>query len=458
MSRTVRQKRDAQVYQKIISRLLHAGAAETLQGVVAKLHPTDLAEALTFLTGAERRLLLPHIMKGRKLGWTLLEMHEDLRADLLQSMEDNFIARLVVDLPSDDASEIMNSLPGERIEMVLAAITDPFARRKMRHMLSYTPDMAGSMMQTEFLALPEKLTVNEAIAVIRRRYRDVPIFYLYTLDDEERLSGVVSFRQLLLAEEGQLLDRIAKHDVVKAHVDEEQAVVAQMVYRYDLLAIPVVDSKNRMVGIITVDDVMDVMEDEVSADIYKLAGSDAEEMVYGDRIIKISRIRFPWLLVSVGTGLLTAVIIGLFEKTLEAAIVLTAFIPVIAGMAGNIGTQSSAITVRGLAIGRLLPSNLRHIVWRELRVGSLLGVACGLLVGGIGSVWFSRPALGLVVGASMICGISFAATTGAFMPMVFARLNIDPAVASGPLVTTLNDCVSTIIYLSIASSLLQYIA
>jgi len=199
------------------------------------------------------------------------------------------------------------------------------------------------------------------------------------------------------------------------------------------------------------------MEDEVSEDIYKLAGSDVEEMMYGDRIFRISRIRLPWLLVSVGTGLLTAVIIGLFEETLEAVIALTAFIPVIAGMAGNIGTQSSAITVRGLAVGRLIPTALFAVVWRELRVGVILGLFCGALVGTISGIWFGHPALGFVVGLSMISGIAFAATTGALMPMLFTRIDIDPAVASGPLVTTLNDCISTIIYLSVATAMLGYL-
>lgn len=457
MTRKIRLKRDEQVYMKIIIRLLHAGAYENLQRVIAKLHPSDLAAALVQLPSSDRRLLLPHILRGRKLGPTLLEMHEDIRTELVRSMDDDLLARMITNLPSDDASELMNSLIRDRAESIIASVADPFNRRRLRQILSYTPDVAGSMMQTEFLALPEKETVSEAISLIRRSYRDLPIFYLYTLDEENRLSGVVSFRQLLLTDGDKQLSLITRRDVAKVSVEDEQSEVARLVYRYDLLAVPVVDSKNHMVGIITVDDVMDVMEDEVSEDIYKLAGSDMEEMMYGDRIFRISRIRLPWLLVSVGTGLLTAMIIGLFEQTLEAVIVLTAFIPVIAGMAGNIGTQSSAITVRGLAIGRLLPTNLISVVWREMRVGIMLGIACGVLVGGISGFWLGKPAIGIVVGLSMISGIAFAGTTGALMPMIFSRLNIDPAVASGPLVTTLNDCVSTIIYLSVATGMLDYL-
>jgi len=457
MSSKSRQSRDFQVYLKIIGRLMRAGAWGNLQRVIAKLHPSDLAEVLSHLPPVERALLMPRLMRLKKLGSTLLEMHEDVLSEVLESMDCKLIASLLVDMPSDDASDFMHNLSPERIEEAFQHISDQVERRRLRKILSYTSDTAGSMMQTDFLALPETQTVNQAVSLIRSRYQDLPIFYLYTLDEDSRLSGVISFRKLLLTDGEQPLSKIAMGDVAKVTEDEDQVLVARLVYRYDLLAVPVVDSKNHMVGIITVDDVMDVMEDEVSEDVYKLAGSDVEELMYGDRIFKISKVRLPWLLISVFTGLLTALIIGSFEETLETAIVLASFIPVIAGMAGNIGTQSSSITVRGLAVGRLLPSKLASIVWREMRVGVLLGLTCGTLVALIGSFWFGNPALGLVVGMSMIAGISFAATTGAFMPMIFAKFNIDPAVASGPLVTTLNDCVSTIIYLGIASSMLSYL-
>lgn len=457
MARTLRQPMDSQVYNKIVSRLLHAGAWDNLQRVITKLHPSDLAEVLQSLSSANRNVLLPRLLKSHKLGATLLEMHEDLRVEVVSAMDETLLAQLIVDMHSDDASEFMQSISSDRLETIVQKIPDQYARRKIRQVLSYSPDTAGSMMQTEFLALPETQTVSEAVSMIRGKYRDLPIFYLYTLDDESRLSGVISFRQLLLSDDHQTLTEITRRDVAKVFESEDQESVARLVNRYDLLAVPVVNSKNRMVGIITVDDVMDVMEDEVSEDIYKLAGSDVEEMMYGDRIVKISRVRLPWLMISVTTGLLTAGIIGLFEHTLQAVIVLTSFIPVIAGMAGNIGTQSSAITVRGLAVGRLLPTNLPGIVWREIRVGIILGLTCGLLVGFIGGLWFGSTALGMVIAVSMISGICFAATTGAFLPMLFARLNIDPAVASGPLVTTLNDCVSTIIYLSIATGMLSYL-
>ncbi|MBN1878546.1 magnesium transporter [bacterium] len=457
MNQVIKKTRDSQVYSSIVSRLLRANAWGSLQKVILKLHPTDLGETLGQLSLADRRTILPHILKARKLGKTLLEMPENVRLEILQAMEDALVIKVIDDLPSDEVVEILNVLPRDRVETIVTQVPDRFTRRHLQQMLSYTPDAAGSMMQMEYLALPETDTVEDAVAMIRRRYRDLPIFYLYTLDPESRLSGVISFRQLLLADGNQLLGRIAKRDVVKVYVNEDQAAVAKVVFRYDLLAVPVVNSKNRLVGIITVDDVMDIMEDEVSEDIYKLAGSDVEEMMYGNRIFRISRVRLPWLIVSIGTGLMTAFIIGLFDRALETVITLTSFIPVITGMSGNIGTQAAAITVRGLATGRLLPLNLFNNVWKEIRVGWILGSICGLLVGCFGGLGFGNMSLGLVVGISMMCGMSFAALSGSLMPMIFARWNIDPAVASGPLVTTLNDCVSTTLYLSTATILLDYL-
>lgn len=457
MEQMVRKTRESNIYGSIVSRLLRANAWGSLQKVIFKLHPTDLGETLGLLSSAERRTILPHILKAGKLGKTLLEMPENVRLEILLTMEDSLVVRVIDELPSDEAAEILGVLQRERSERIIGQVPDRFSRRRLQQMLSYTEDVAGSMMQMEFLAMPETDTVDDAISVIRRRYRDLPIFYLYTLDQESRLSGVISFRQLLLADGGEPLERIAKHEVVKVYENEDQATVAKLVYRYDLLAVPVVNSKNRMVGIITVDDVMDIMEDEVSEDIYKLAGSNIEELVYGDRIFKISQIRLPWLIVSIGTGLMTAFLIGLFDHTLETVIALASFIPVITGMSGNIGTQAAAITVRGLATGRLLPGNMVRNVWKEIRIGMMLGAVCGLLVGCVGAMGFANPFLGIVVGAAMICGMSFAALSGSFMPMIFAQWNIDPAVASGPLVTTLNDCVSTTIYLSTATLMLGYL-
>lgn len=452
---TIAQKKDLNLYVKAVQRLIRVGAKGNLRKVIGKSYPSDLGTILEHIGKNDRRMFLPLIFEGRKLGETLLEVNEELRRILLSELEDAMVARLVLELSSDDAADLLEILPKERIENILNTIKMPSVKRQLLRLLSFEPNTAGSIMQTEFLALPELETAANAIIIIKRRYREKPIFYLYTVDDENRLSGVVSLRQLLLAEENCQLKSLANQHVIKVNVDEDQEKVAELAYRYDLLAIPVVDTKNHVVGIITVDDIMDVMEEEVSEDIYKLAGSNIEELVYGNRILKISKVRLPWLIVSVFAGLITAFIIGLFHNTLTTMLALASFIPVITGMSGNVGTQTSAITVRGLAVGRLSVFTIGKTVFREMRVGILLGIVSGLSVAIIGYFWHHTIFLGVIIAVSMIAGMAFAAVSGSLMPLLFQKFGIDPAIASGPLVTTLNDCVSVSIYLSVATILLK---
>lgn len=450
-------KHDRALYTKAVLRLIRAGARSNLRKVIAKSHPSDLARVFESIGTIERRELLQLIFEGGKLGNTLLEFADDVRLDILSELEDSMIARIITEVSSDDAADLLETLPRDHHEAILNALRDPLLRRQIRQLMSYDSSTAGGIMQTEFCALIESETVGNAVAVIRQRGREKPFFYLYTLDDENRLSGVVSMRQLLLSDNDETLESISNKQIVKVFVDEDQERIATLVYKYDLLAVPVVDAKNHLVGIITIDDVMDVVEEEASEDIYKLAGSNVEELMYGNRILKISRVRLPWLIISIATGFLTANIIHFFNTTLTEVIALAFFMPIITGMSGNVGTQSAAITVRGIAVGRIGLQRFWSTVFREMRVGFVLSLICGALAGIVGWVWLGNPMLGVVIGISMIAGITFAASSSSLMPILFSKMGVDPAVASGPLVTTINDCTSITMYLGIASFLEQYI-
>ncbi len=450
-------KHDMALYTKAVLRLIRVGARNNLRKVISKSHPYELARLLEGIGPAERRELLGLTYEGGKLGHVLLELVEDMRIKILNDLEDPMIMRIVSELSTDDAADLLEILPRDRYDRILNSVRDPFLRRQIRQLMSFDSSTAGGIMQTEFCALPETDSVGRAVEMIKQRGRESPFFYLYTLDEDHRLSGVVSLRQLLLSENEQTLGSIANKQIVKVCLDEDQERIASLVYKYDLLAVPVVDAKNHLVGIITIDDVMDVVEEEASEDIYKLAGSNVEELMYGNRILKISRVRLPWLIISIITGFLTANVIHFFNSTLAQVISLAFFIPIITGMSGNVGTQSAAITVRGIAVGRIGLQVFTGTVLREMRVGFTLSLVCGGLVGLAGWLWLGNPTLGLVIASAMICGITFAATTSSFMPILFSRLGIDPAVASGPLVTTLNDCTSITMYLGIASLLERYL-
>ena len=278
-------------------------------------------------------------------------------------------------------------------------------------------------------------------------------FYLYVTDDNDKLVGVISLRQLVVVPPATPLKEFMATDVLSVETSIDQEEVAKIVARYDILAVPVVDESNSLVGIVTVDDVIDIFREEATEDILKMAGA-GEEFVETKSVLKSTRIRLPWLFASCVGGIVAFLIIDQFEESLARFAYLAAFIPVIMGMGGNIGTQSSTIVVRGLATGRLNIRDLWPVVFKELMVGLILGIIYGALIGFVAQFQYSINALALSVGCAVISSMSIAALVGSLVPMVFARLHIDPAVATGPFVTTAIDIISVFFYFRIASILL----
>ena len=298
------------------------------------------------------------------------------------------------------------------------------------------------------------LTAGEAIGTIQSEYSDVEMpFYLYLIDEYGKLVGVSSLRQLVLVPPARELRAIMTQAVFSVTTDMDQEEVAKIVARYDILAVPVVDERHLLVGIVTVDDVIDIFRREATEDILKMAGV-GEEFVETKSVLKSTRLRLPWLFASCVGGILAFFIIGGFEESLKQVTYLAAFIPVIMGMGGNIGTQSSTIVVRGLATGRLNVSDLHQVVLKELAIGMILGVIYGMFIGAVAQVSFNTAMLAIAVCAAVLCSMSLAALVGSLVPMLFARINIDPAIATGPFVTTAIDIISVYFYFMIATTLL----
>jgi magnesium transporter len=312
-------------------------------------------------------------------------------------------------------------------------------------------------MDSEFVALQEEVTASEAIARVRQIAHEVDmISYLYVVDAQLRLVGVTPLRNLLLADPEQKLEEIMSASVIHVGTSTDQEEVAQLASRYDLLAIPVCDEERRLVGIVTIDDIVDIFKEEATEDFFKMAGTSDDELVYQDRSFKVAGIRLPWILFNL-VGLLGAsVIVTRFEETFDLAI-LVGFIPVIMGMAGNIGSQTSTITVRGLATGRLqfVPGELRKYTWQQLKVGLLLGLVCTTLVALAAFLFGRDPMISLAVGSALFCTVMLASFNGVMIPVLFQRLGIDPALASGPLLTTSNDVFGVLIYFSTTLALLE---
>jgi magnesium transporter len=436
-----------------IKRLLRRGAASHLGKIVNKTHAADLSVVFRSLSLSEQRKLFGLISDVEQKGILFSELDEDTFQDLIEDMKIEDIVRILESMPADDVADIIGRLPEEKSQTILDKMKRAESE-EVEGLLRYEDDTAGGIMVPDFIALREDVTASEAIESLQTEHSDVEMaFYLYVVDEYGKLVGVSSLRQLVVVSPETPLREFMTTDVFSVQTDMDQEEVARLVARYDILAVPVVDGTNRLMGIVTVDDVIDILRKEATEDILKMAGA-GEEFVETKTIFKSTRIRLPWLFASCMGGLFAFFIIGEYENSLSKITYLAAFIPVIMGMGGNIGTQSSTIVVRGLATGRINVRDIWPVVFKELSIGVILGLVYGLLIGSVAQFRYSMEALALSVALAVICSMSIAALVGSLVPMGFARINIDPAVATGPLVTTAIDIISVFFYFLIATTLL----
>jgi magnesium transporter len=437
-----------------IKRLLRRGAASHLGKIVNKTHAADLSMVFHSLSLAQQRKLFSLITDVEQKGILFSELDEDTFQDLTEDMKIEDIVKILESMPADDVADIIGRLPEEKSKTILDKMKTAESE-EVEDLLRYEDDTAGGIMVPDFIALREDVTATEAIQSLQTEHSDVEMaFYLYVVDEYGKLVGVSSLRQLVVVAPETLLKEFMTTDVFSVQTDMDQEEVAKLVARYDILAVPVVDGANRLVGIVTVDDVIDILRKEATEDILKMAGA-GEEFVETKSILKSTRIRLPWLFASCLGGIFAFFIIGEFESSLSKIAYLAAFIPVIMGMGGNIGTQSSTIVVRGVATGRINVRDIWSVVFKELSIGLILGVVYGSLIGAVAQFRYSMEALALSVALAVVCSMSIAALVGSLVPMGFARINIDPAVATGPLVTTAIDIISVFFYFLIATTLLD---
>ncbi len=436
-----------------IRRLLRRRAFSHLRKIVKKTHAADLAAVFQTLSPAHQQRLFELIENREQKGIILSELDRDTFLDLTEDLDLDELVKILETMANDDVTDLIGQLPAARSSAILEKMKKEHSAQ-VEGLLSYRDDTAGGIMVTDFIALREDCSAHEAIASLQKEYQDVEMpFYLYAVDENGHLVGVSSLRQLVLVPPETPLKAFMTTDVFSVQTDMDQEEVAKMVARYDILAVPVVDESHRLVGIVTVDDVIDIFRAEATEDILKMAGV-GEEFIETKSISKSTRARLPWLFASCLGGIVAFYVINHFESSLSRFAYLAAFIPVIMGMGGNIGTQSSTIVVRGLATGRLSVSDIRTVVFKELIIGGMLGVFYGLLIGGVAQVSYSRLGFALAVALAVLSSMSVAALVGSLVPMFFARLSIDPAVATGPFVTTAIDIISVFLYFQISTILL----
>ncbi len=437
-----------------IKRLLRRNAVSHLRKLVNKTHAADLSVLFRSLTLAQQRQVFNLIESTEQKGVLFTKMDEDGFVTFAQEMKPEEMAEILETLPPDDVADLLGYLPEEQADAILKKMKKE-GSEQVEGLLRYGDETAGGIMVPDFIALRQDMTAQQAIESLREDHEDVEMpFYLYVVDDYNRLVGVSSLRQLVLVPPETPLQQIMSADVFSVQTDMDQEEVAKLVARYDLLAVPVVNHSNELVGIVTVDDVIDILREEATEDILKMAGAGAE-FVETKSVLKSTRIRLPWLFASCLGGILAFFIIGHFEESLSQYTYLAAFIPVIMGMGGNIGTQSSTIVVRGLATGVLHSRDIWLVIGKELCVGFVLGLVYGALIGLVAQMRYSLLAVAGAVGLAVISSMCVAALVGSFVPMVFSRLNIDPAVATGPFVTTAIDIISVFFYFQIATIFLN---
>ncbi len=426
--------------------------------LVAKSHPADIALLFKDLEPNEVRVLFDVLFSARRADKTLKELPPDLLPDILDLIEDEKLARVIARADPDDAVTFTDSLPEERKERVLSLV-DPDRRESVRRLTSYPEGMVGRIMTTDYLALPPDTTAQGAIDKIRERGELETFFYLYVIDDGRRLIGVVPIRNLVIAPRDRTLSEMMVTDPIRAEVHMDQEEAARLVSKYELLALPIVDPEGRLVGLITMDDVIDIIDKETTEDMYKMAGLEEEDRVFTPASRSI-RMRLPWTFLNLLTATLAASVIGLFEGTLEKVVPLAIFFPIVAAVGGNAGIQTLTIIIRSIALGELEFSSVWRAVVKQVLVNLGIAAVAGSLVALIVAFfWTGSPLIGLVLALAMIVNIGLVAgLSGTLIPLTLKWLRFDPAVGSGIIVTGLTDFFGYFFFLALATFFLGYLA
>ena len=436
-----------------LRKLLARGAGPNALNILNRLHPSDIAQLFGELPNYRKvafELLVQHnlILAGEALS----ELGPARGGDLLAGMSAQEVSRVLQELDPDDAAEFIGELPPDLQEEILGAMRKKDAA-EVEDLLKYDEETAGRIMNPNVFSLNEDTTVGEAIVRLQDSEDLEMVFYIYVVDDRNHLVGVLSLRQLIQRRPSTPIKDIMVPQIKSVSTDTDQEEVAQLVALYNLLAIPVVDSENKLMGFIPVDDVIDVIKEEATEDIYRLAGLDASERVFSSPRTSV-RMRIPWLILNLAMGFLIASVVNFFEDSIRQFAVLAVFMPIVPLLGGNAGTQTLTVMVRGIALGELRWSNSRRALIKEVLVGAMNGIVIGLVVALAAVAWKGNPILGVVLALSMFGTLIMAAIAGTLVPLALRWLKVDPALASSVFVTTSTDVIGFLLFLGLGTNLL----
>ena len=438
-----------------IRNLIETADTAQLAAVSASIHASDWADMIQQLDDDELARLIELVPAAARVE-ILAELDPESAAELLEYSSVDHTASILAEMDPDDATDVIAEMDEDRAHDVLAALSADDSST-LRELLAYPEDTAGALMTPEFVAIAPILRAEQAIEALRAIAADAEVVnYVYVLDNEDHLLGVLSLRNLVFAQpSAQVRDlMIAPAISVLATTDAQSA--AELLRDRNLLALPVVDDDNRLLGVITHDDALEVIEDELADDYFKMAGTDADEMSRRTPI-QIARLRLPWLFGTMGLELIAGLVIHNFDHVLQQVILLASFMPVISAISGNVGLQAAAIVVRGLDTGHVTLADWKRHVSRELTTSLIMAISCGLVLGIIGAIWSGHLPFGLVIGGAMTASMLTAGLMGTLIPMVSKRLGFDPATTAGPFETAFQDIIGFGVFLWLASLLVDFI-
>ena len=435
--------------------LLDEGRDDELAARLPEAHAADVARLLAEAP-QERRVPLFRLLNRAQAGEVLPQLDDQTLLELVQALDEKEVSQVLDTMAPDEAADVVEELPSEQAESILD-LMQAEKSEEVQELLDYPDETAGRLMSPNVVAVADTATVAQALADIRKMAPEEGSFEVFVVDAHRHLVGVAPLRRLLTADPASAVGAIANADVVSVAPETDQEEVARIVDKYDLVAIPVVDRSNRLLGTISVENVVDIMRHEASEDIFRMAGSDASEL---DRRSprRIALMRLPWILTTLLIELCAGVVIHYYDETLSRVILLASFMPVIQAISGNTGLQSVTMVVRGLATGHVQLQRWWEPLVRQVQTTSIIGVVCGAIIGVIGAVWHGTALFGLVVGVAMFVSVNLSGLAGTGIPMLSKRLGFDPALTAGPFETALQDVIGVSIFLSLATALLRWLA
>ncbi|HEY3374828.1 MAG TPA: magnesium transporter [Candidatus Aquicultor sp.] len=435
--------------------LLRRDRLKQVIALLDKLHPADAAEIVAALPDDDQKRVfeswdIPHAADAFQ------EMDEDEQADIVDLLSTPLVSDILEEMAADDVADLLAGLPQQEVARILATMNREDAAEVLK-LMQYKPNTAGGIMTPEFVALKKDMTAQEAIDLLREQAPNAEtIYYIFIINSDRQLVGVISLRDLIIAKPNQRIEAIMNPNVIFVDVDTDQEEVANIMSRYDLLALPVVDAEHHLLGIVTIDDVVDVIEEEANEDIYRLGGVTREERLDSPTLESI-RNRLPWMTLNLGTAFLDYLVISRFQGTLDKIVILAAFMPIVAGMGGNMGTQTLTVTTRGIALGQLEFREGLRVIARQVAVGLTIGIVTGFLGGLVAYFTQGNVYFGFALFAAMTINMAVAGLTGAGIPIILRFLHQDPALGSSVIVTTFTDVFGFLTFLGIATLLIRFL-